>query len=277
MSSELEPTAPDGAPAEAPLLRERDGRVLILTLNRPERLNALTRELHRQLHEAVLDASRDSEIGAVVLTGAGRAFCSGGDLGDRKHSTAAPPTVEQRADELLQHSETARLLHEMPKPTLAMINGVAAGSGLALALACDLRVASRSAVLTSAYAKVALSGDLGISFWLIHLVGAAKAHELLFFSDKIDAAEAHRLGLVNRLVEDTNLREATLQVARQLANGPSVAFRYMKRNLVLARNGSLREVLESEAYGMARCGRTQDVKEAALAFREKRAAVFKGC
>ena len=277
MSSELEPTAPDGAPAEAPLLRERDGRVLILTLNRPERLNALTRELHRQLHEAVLEGSRDSGIGTVVLTGAGRAFCSGGDLGDRKHSAAAPPTVEQRADELVLHSETARLLHEMPKPTLAMINGVAAGSGLALALACDFRVASRSAVLTSAYAKVALSGDLGVSYFLTHLVGAARARELLFLSDKIDAAEAHRLGLVNRLVEDADLRDATMQIARQLANGPSVAFRYMKRNLILARNGSLREVLESEAYGMARCGRTQDVKEAALAFRDKRAPVFKGC
>jgi 2-(1,2-epoxy-1,2-dihydrophenyl)acetyl-CoA isomerase len=277
VSSELEPTAPDGAPAEVPLLRERDGRVLVLTLNRPERLNALTRELHRQLHEAVLDASHDSEIGAVVLTGAGRAFCSGGDLGDRKHSAAAPPTVEQRADELLQHSETARLLHEMPKPTLAMINGVAAGSGLSLALACDFRLASRSAVLTTAYAKVALSGDLGVSYFLTHLVGAARARELLFLSEKIDAAEAHRLGLVNRLVEDAELRESTLQFARALANGPSVAFRYMKRNLVLARNGSLREVLESEAYGMARCGRTQDVKEAALAFRDKRAPVFKGC
>jgi 2-(1,2-epoxy-1,2-dihydrophenyl)acetyl-CoA isomerase len=277
VSPELEPTAPDGAPVELPLLRERDGRVLILTLNRPERLNALTRELHRQLHEAVLDASRDSEIGAVVLTGAGRAFCSGGDLGDRKHSAAAPPTVEQRADELLQHSETARLLHEMPKPTLAMINGVAAGSGLSLALACDFRLASRSAVLTTAYAKVALSGDLGVSYFLTHLVGAARARELLFLSDKIDAAEAHRLGLVNRLAEDADLRESTLQFARALANGPSVAFRYMKRNLVLARNGSLREVLESEAYGMARCGRTQDVKEAALAFRDKRAPVFKGC
>jgi 2-(1,2-epoxy-1,2-dihydrophenyl)acetyl-CoA isomerase len=277
VSSELEPTAPDGAPAEAPLLRERDGRVLILTLNRPERLNALTRELHRQLHEAVLECSRDSEIGAVVLTGAGRAFCSGGDLGDRKHSAAAPPTVEQRADELLQHSETARLLHEMPKPTLAMINGVAAGSGLSLALACDFRLASRSAALTTAYAKVALSGDLGVSYFLTHLVGAARARELLFLSDKMDAAEAHRLGLVNRLVEDADLRDATLQIARQLANGPSVAFRYMKRNLILARNGSLREVLESEAYGMARCGRTQDVKEAALAFLDKRAPVFKGC
>jgi 2-(1,2-epoxy-1,2-dihydrophenyl)acetyl-CoA isomerase len=124
---------------------------------------------------------------------------------------------------------------------------------------------------------VALSGDLGVSYFLTHLVGAARARELLFLSDKIDAAEAHRLGLVNRLVEDANLRESTLQFARALANGPSVAFRYMKRNLIAAGNGSLREVLESEAYGMARCGRTQDVKEAALAFRDKRAPVFKGC
>jgi 2-(1,2-epoxy-1,2-dihydrophenyl)acetyl-CoA isomerase len=260
-----------------PLLRERDGGVLILTLNRPERLNAMTRELHRQLHEAVLESSRDVTIGALVLTGSGPAFCSGGDMGDRKQSADAAPTLEQRAEELMQHAETARLLHGMPKPTLAMINGVAAGSGLALALACDLRIASRSAVLTSAYAKVALSGDLGVSYFLTRLVGAAKARELLFLSEKIAAPEAHRLGLVNRLAEDDSLRDSTLQLARQLSTGPSVAFRYMKRNLICAETRALDEVLESEAYGMARCGRTQDAKEAAMAFREKRPAVFKGC
>jgi 2-(1,2-epoxy-1,2-dihydrophenyl)acetyl-CoA isomerase len=263
--------------AEAPLLRERDGRVLILTLNRPERLNALTPQLHRQLHDAVLDCSRDSEIGALVLTGAGAAFCSGGDMGDRPHSTDTRPSLEQRADDLMQHAETTRLLHGMSKPTLAMMNGAAAGAGLALALACDLRIASRNAVLTSAYAKVALSGDLGISYFLTRLVGAARARELLFLSEKIDAPEAHRLGLVNRLADDDSLRNLTLQIARQLASGPSVAFRYMKRNLICAESRSLDEVMESEAYGMARCGRTQDVKEAAMAFREKRPAVFKGC
>ena len=273
MSFEPDNVPPDSA---APLLRERDGRVLVLTLNRPQRLNALTRELHAQLREAVQAAAHDPDIGAVVLTGAGDAFCSGGDIADRKHD-ATPLTLEQKADELRRHGDTARLLHEMPKPTVAMINGAAAGAGLALALACDLRIASQTAVLTTAYAKVALSGDLGVSFFLTHLVGSAKAAELLFLSEKLDAPEAHRIGLVNRVLEAETLRESTLQLARQLAQGPAVAFRYMKRNLTCAQTSPLEAVLESEAYGMARCGRTQDVKEAAAAFKEKRAAVFKGC
>ena len=276
MSFEPDDVPPESALPAAPLLRERDGRVLILTLNRPERLNALTRELHAQLREAVQVAAHDPDIGAVVLTGAGHAFCSGGDLADRKHDTT-PLTLEQKADELRRHGETARLLHEMPKPTVAMINGVAAGAGLALALACDLRIASQTAVLTTAYAKVALSGDLGVSFFLTHLVGSARAAELLFFSEKIGAPEAYGIGLVNRVLEAATLRESTLQLARQLAQGPAVAFRYMKRNLACAQTSPLEAVLESEAYGMARCGRTQDVKEAAAAFKEKRAAVFKGC
>jgi 2-(1,2-epoxy-1,2-dihydrophenyl)acetyl-CoA isomerase len=276
MSTEVDTVAREPEIPSAPLLRELDGRVLVLTLNRPQRLNALTQELHAQLREAVEHAAHDPEVGALVLTGSGRAFCSGGDLAGRSQSRA-PLTLEQNADELRHHGETARLLHEMPKPTVAMLNGVAAGAGLALALACDLRIASHAAVLTTAYAKVALSGDLGVSYFLTHLVGAAKAAELLFLSEKIDATEAHRVGLVNRVLEATALRDSTLQLARQLAQGPAVAFRYMKRNLVCAQTGSLEAVLESEAYGMARCGRTQDVKEAAAAFKDKRAPVFKGC
>jgi 2-(1,2-epoxy-1,2-dihydrophenyl)acetyl-CoA isomerase len=272
-------TEPDNAPTappEACLLRERDGHVLVLTLNRPQRLNALTRELHGQLREALQMAALEADIRVVVLTGAGHAFCSGGDLADRKPD-AAPASLEQKADELRLHGETARLLHEMPKPTVAMINGVAAGAGLALALACDLRMASPTVVLTTAYAKIALSGDLGITFFLTHLVGSAKAAELLFLSDKIDATEAHRIGLINRVLEAGTLRGATMQLAHQLAEGPAVAFRYMKRNLVCAQSNALEATLQSEAYGMARCGRTQDVKEAAVAFRDKRAPVFKGC
>jgi len=276
MSTEADAVAPEPGTPAAPLLRERDGGVLVLTLNRPQRLNALTPELHAQLREAVEHAAHDPEVGALVLTGSGRAFCSRGDLGGRNQSQA-PLTLEQKADELRHHGETARLLHEMPKPTVAMLNGVAAGAGLALALACDLRIASHAAVLTTAYAKVALSGDLGVSYFLTHLVGTAKAAELLFLSAKLDATEAHRIGLVNRVLEATTLRDSTLELARQLAQGPAVAFRYMKRNLGCAQTGSLEAVLESEAYGMARCGRTQDVKEAAAAFKEKRAAVFKGC
>jgi len=277
MSSNDESGSATDAPADAPLTIERDGRVLILTLNRPDKLNALTPELHRLLHAAVIDAAHDSNVGAVVLTGAGRAFCSGGDMGGRKDSAAAAPTLEQRADELRHHGEAARLLHEMPKPTLAMINGAAAGAGLALALACDLRIAADQAVLTTSYVKVALSGDLGSSYFLTQLVGSARARQLMLLSEKIDAAEAHRIGLINRIAEAGMLRATTMQVARQLAQGPAVALRYIKRNLLCAETGSLSEVMDSEAFGMARCGRTQDVKEAAQAFREKRPPIFKGC
>jgi 2-(1,2-epoxy-1,2-dihydrophenyl)acetyl-CoA isomerase len=275
LNDESRPAAdtPDGAPLAA----ERNGRVLVLTLNRPDKLNALTPELHRLLHAAVVDAAQDANIGAVVITGAGRAFCSGGDMGGRRDSAGAAPTLEQRADELRSHGETAQLLHEMPKPTLAMINGVAAGAGLALALACDLRIAAAGAVLTTAYVNVALSGDLGSSYFLTRLVGSAKARQLMLLSDKIDAAEGHRIGLINLIAEPNTLRETTMQVARRLADGPAVALRYIKRNLLCAETGSLSEVMDSEAFGMARCGRTQDVKEAAQAFRDKRPPIFKGC
>jgi 2-(1,2-epoxy-1,2-dihydrophenyl)acetyl-CoA isomerase len=276
MNTDTDTVAPEAGIPEAPLLRELDRRVLVLTLNRPQRLNALTPELHAQLREAVELAAHDPDVGAVVLTGAGTAFCSGGDLGSRKQTQAAL-TIEQKADELRRHGETARLLHDMPKPTVAMLNGVAAGAGLALALACDLRIASHAAALTTAYAKVALSGDLGVSYFLTHLVGSSKATELLLLSAKLDATEAHRIGLVNRVVDAATLRDSTLELARQLAQGPAIAFRYMKRNLRCAQTGSLEDVLDTEAYGMARCGRTQDVREAAAAFMEKRAAVFKGC
>ncbi len=275
LNDESRPAA--DTPGGPPLAAERDGRVLILTLNRPDKLNALTPELHRLLHAAVIDAAHDANIGAVVLTGAGRAFCSGGDMGGRRDSTGAAPTLEQRADELRSHGETARLLHEMPKPTLAMINGVAAGAGLALALACDLRIAAGGAVLTTSYVNVALSGDLGSSYFLTQLVGSAKARQLMLLSDKIDAAEGHRIGLINLIAEPDTLRETTMQVARHLADGPAVALRYIKRNLLCAETGSLSEVMDSEAFGMARCGRTQDVKEAAQAFRDKRPPIFKGC
>ncbi len=260
----------------AVLLSQREGRVLILTLNRPEKLNALNSELHEQLHGALAAAAEDETVGAVILTGAGRAFSSGGDMGGSHNRALPPPTLEQRADALLRHGDSARLLHEMPKPTIAMINGVAAGAGLALALACDLRTMSKDAKLTTSYAKVAMSGDLGISYFLPRLVGAARARELLFLAPKISAEESLAMGLINRVETLDSLGSVTLALATELATGPAVALRYIKNNLVVAETGSLDEVLRQEAFGMARCGRTQDVKEAALAFREKRAPVFKG-
>jgi 2-(1,2-epoxy-1,2-dihydrophenyl)acetyl-CoA isomerase len=265
------------AVAEPPLLVKTDGRLRLLTLNRPESLNALTPELHHMLLNAVMEAAADPQVGAVVLTGAGRAFCSGGDV---KRSSAdaakAPQTIEERADTLRGHSRTTLQLSRMPKPTIALINGAAAGAGLTLALACDLRVMASDAVLRTAYGRIALPGDLGISYFLTHLVGSSRARELLFLDEKIDAATAERLGLVNRVVASTEFEEEGRRIALALALGPSVAFRYMKQNLAFAETATLEEVIEREAYNSARCVRTQDVKEAALAFKEKRAPNFSG-
>lgn len=262
--------------SQACLLERRIGRVLILELNRPARLNALDRELHGRLNDALSMAAADAETGAVVLTGAGRAFSAGGDLGGGKENQQTPLTQESRADILLRHGNSARLLHTMPKPTIAMINGVAAGSGLALALACDLRIAATEAKLTTAYIRVAMSGDLGVTHFLTQLVGTAKARELLFLGDKTDAGEALRIGLVNRVEPPESLFEATMEWAGRLADGPAIAMRHMKRNLLAAESGNLETVMDGEAYGMARCGRTQDAKEAAIAFREKRPPIFRG-
>ena len=204
---------------KTPLLVERDGKVLILTLNRPNRLNALNEELHRLLHDSVSLATHDNGIGAVILTGAGAAFCSGGDMGSKRADGAPAPSLEDKADSLLHHGETARLLHVMPKPTIAMVNGAAAGAGFALALACDLRIMSSEAKLTTSYVKVALSGDLGSTYFLTRLVGVAKARELFFLSDKIGADEALRLGLVNRVESAESLQATTLALAHQLACG----------------------------------------------------------
>lgn len=262
-------------PSSPCLLEKREGRVLVLQLNRPERLNALNAELHERLHRALSTAATDAEVGVVVLTGSGRAFSAGGDLGGGG-STTGPMTQESRADTLLRHGESARLLHEMPKPTIAIVNGVAAGSGLALALACDLRIADEEAMLTTAYVRVGMSGDLGITHFLTQQVGTAKARELLFLGGKIDGREALRIGLVNRVEPAAQLLAASMDWAHALANGPAIALRHMKRNLLVAESAGLAAVMDSEAYGMARCGRTQDAKEAGLAFREKRAPVFRG-
>jgi 2-(1,2-epoxy-1,2-dihydrophenyl)acetyl-CoA isomerase len=266
-----------GAGAEPPLLTRTEGRLRILTLNRPDRLNALTPELHHMLVNAVTEAAADPGVGAVALIGAGRAFCSGGDV---KRSSAdaakAPQTIEERADALRGHSQTTLQLSRMPKPTIALINGAAAGAGLTLALACDLRVMANDAMLRTAYGRIALAGDLGISYFLTHLVGPSRARELLLLDEKIDAATAERFGLVNRVVASGEFEEQGMRIALALANGPSIAFRYMKQNLAFAETATLEEVIEREAHNSARCVRTQDVKEAALAFKEKREPNFSG-
>lgn len=261
------------------LLVRDEGRLRIITLNRPERMNALTPDLHHRLQDAVVGAAKDSGVGAVVLTGAGRAFCSGGDVrksSDDAASATRRETVEERADAVMAHGRTSIALHRMGKPTIALVNGAAAGSGMALALACDMRIMATGAVMRTAYARIGLSGDLGLSYFLHRLVGPAKAAELLFLNEKLDARACEQMGLVNRVLADETFADEALAIATRLARGPTVAYRCMKQNLHTAAGASLEQTIEREAYNTARCVRTADVKEASLAFREKRDPVFRG-
>ncbi|MEJ0016233.1 MAG: enoyl-CoA hydratase [Acetobacteraceae bacterium] len=260
------------------LLYRLDRRVAWITLNRPERLNALTRDMMQALLARLSACVLDDAVGCVVITGAGSAFCAGGDVRVQARVAAegSAETPEQRADLLRASMEASRLLHEMPKPTIAMLNGVAAGAGMSLGLACDLRIAGRSARMTTAFARIGLSGDYGGTWFLTHLVGSAKARELYFLSEMLDAARLEALGLANRVVADDELESHTMELAARLANGPGVALRYMKRNLNVALHATLAEGLDSEAYGMLRSRASEDHKEASQAFVEKRAPVFKG-
>ena len=259
------------------LLAETDGGVLTLTMNRPDALNALTSAMMASLLARLRAAESDPAIGCIVLTGAGRAFSAGGDVRvQAEGGRDADLSVEQRTHALRSRMEASRLLHEMAKPTIAMLNGVAAGAGMALALACDLRVAGESARMTTAFARVGLSGDFGGTWFLTRLVGPARARELYLLSSMLDAAALDRLGLVNRLVADDALRAETMALAHALADGPRVALGLMKHNLKTAEERPLADLLDTEARNMMRAFATEDHREAARAFVEKRPAVFRG-
>jgi 2-(1,2-epoxy-1,2-dihydrophenyl)acetyl-CoA isomerase len=259
--------------------RIEDG-VAYLTMNRPERRNALSDEMFRGMASALREAETASDVRCVVLTGAGGAFCSGGDVKGMAAGTNRGPgvTLDERIHrQRLSQRETAGRIWRMPKPVIASLPGPAAGAGLSLALACDLRIAAESAVLTTAFARVGFSGDYGGTFFLSHLVGSAKARELYYLSDRIDAKQAERLGLVNRVVPDAALADETRALAQRLAAGATVAFRYMKENLNRAAEGaSVEECLDLEATHHVHTGLTEDHREAAQAFVEKRAPTFKG-
>ena len=261
----------------ADLIEQVKDGVAVLTLNRPERLNAMSRPMLDALLEALPRLAEDAAVGVVVLTGAGRGFCAGGDVKAMAEGTElGGQTMEEKAQALRSRMETSRWLHEMPKPTIAMMRGPAAGAGLSLAMACDLRIASDTVKLGTAFARVGYSGDFGGSYYLTQLVGTAKARELYFTADLLDAQQALGLGLVNRVVADARLEEETMALASRLARGPRVAYRYMKRNMNAAESASLKEMLGLEAWNHTRTGMTEDHREAARAFVEKREPQFKG-
>jgi 2-(1,2-epoxy-1,2-dihydrophenyl)acetyl-CoA isomerase len=259
------------------LLEQLEDGVLTLTMNRPDRLNALTWEMLDKLQRALLKGAADRAVGAIVLTGAGRAFCAGGDVKSMAETPQGLDNYEERVADLRRRMESARLLHEISKPTIAMVRGPAAGAGLSLALACDFRIAGEEARFTTAFAKVGLSGDFGGHYFLTQLAGTAKARELYLLSPVLDAKAAQALGLVTRLVPDAALEAETKAFAAALAKGPRVALGYMKQNLNFAAAGaSLTQVMDGEALRHTRCATTDDHREAAAAFVAKRAPVFAG-
>jgi 2-(1,2-epoxy-1,2-dihydrophenyl)acetyl-CoA isomerase len=256
------------------LLEAIEDGIAWLTLNRPDRLNAFSPEMLQDLSEALRRLGGDPGVGVIVITGAGRGFCAGGDV--KTMESRAAQGFEERVEGLRRMHQLPLLLRTIPKVVIAMVNGPAVGAGLGLALACDLRIASRSARFGTGFAGVGYSGDFGGSWSLTRLVGTAKARELYFLGDIIDSAEAASLGLVNRVVEGEALHHETSALARRIADGPRVAFGYMKRNLFAAETEPLTAVLEMEAIHQARTAMTEDHSEASRAFVEKRRPVFRG-
>jgi 2-(1,2-epoxy-1,2-dihydrophenyl)acetyl-CoA isomerase len=257
------------------ILTEVRDRVATLTLNRPDKLNAVNVPLLVEARHVLRKWSTDPDIGAIVVTGAGRGFCAGGDV-SMMAKEGDTSTLEQKIDGLREMQEISWLLYSSPKVTIASVNGFAMGAGLGIALSCDLRIASSAAKFGTAYAKVGYGGDFGTTWLLTHSVGAAKAKELFFLADPIDAAEAHRIGLVNRVVAPDALVAETASTASRIAQGPLTSYRYMKANVNLAATADFRTLLDREAETHLRCGETNDHREGVRAFLEKRAAKFSG-
>ncbi len=264
---------------------DNDG-VRTLTLDRADKLNTLTPSLMEALHAELLTCVRDPGVKAVVLTGSGRGFCAGFDLsgaGDdpdpiAQHWSEDPIwwSPDQVANRMMEDAQIPTLLHRMPKPTIASIRGPAAGSGLVLAAACDLRIASETAVFKTAFASAGRCGDPGGSYLLTSLVGPAKARELYLLDEKIPAADALAMGLVTKVVADDQLETETASLAAKFARGPGLAYAGIKRNLNAAITATLEDSMAIEGPANARASLSHDGKEAGRAFMEKRPPQFRG-
>jgi 2-(1,2-epoxy-1,2-dihydrophenyl)acetyl-CoA isomerase len=267
--------------AETALLFEKHDGIATLTLNRPAARNALTAGMFLDLERILVEIETDDEVRVVVLTGAGRGFSAGADLNQpsdaERRTTREPSFPGDEGGDILERGNRCMLrLQRLAKPVLGSINGDAVGIGCSLALATDLRISSDTARLGVVFSRIGLGPDGGASYFLSHQVGTAKALELLFLGDLIDAEEALRLGLVNRVVSSAELETATLEWASRLASGPPLAYSAAKACVYEGRNLSLEDALDLESRHQRIAGRSQDVKEGVRAFLEKRKPEFRG-
>jgi 2-(1,2-epoxy-1,2-dihydrophenyl)acetyl-CoA isomerase len=249
---------------------------MTLTLDNPGSRNAITLPMSTQLCEALREAALDPAIRVVVLTGSGGAFCAGGDVKAMAAGRDAGLSVEQRANQLRDRAESVRLLHDMAKPTVAVIPGAVAGAGLGLALACDFRVAASDAKLTTAFARVGLAGDFGVNWLLTRILGVARARELMMFAPVLGAQEALEMGLLTKVFPSQELSQKAGAMVAELAAGPTIAYGHIKQVTSLAATAAFVPTIEAEALHQACCMITEDHANAARAFAEKRPPVFNG-
>jgi len=255
-------------------------RVGIITLNRPEVRNALSDALSPALRRMIRTCGENSEVGALLITGAGNAFCAGGNvkgMGAHRDQQKLEMSYEEKVADLQERQRLLTgALASMRKPTIAALPGPAVGAGLAIAMACDIRIAAQSAFVSTGYLRVALSGDYGIAWLLSRLVGTARAREMMFTSERVDAARCEQIGLFNRVVPDDKLHTEAFALAKSIADGPKLALRYMKDNLDEALLFDFATARDHEAERLIRLTTTADHKEAVQAFIDKRKPVFRG-
>jgi enoyl-CoA hydratase/carnithine racemase len=255
-------------------------RVAVITLNRPEVRNAMSDNLTPALRTMIKTCGENPEIGALLITGAGTAFCAGGNVKGMGAHRDKKRLEMSHEDKVADLQERQRLLTgalvSVRKPTIAALPGPAVGAGLALAMACDIRIAAQSAFVSTGYLRVGLSGDYGIAWLLTRLVGTARARELMFTADKVDATRCEAIGLVNRVVPDDKLQSEAFAMARSMAEGPTLALRYMKDNLDEALFFDFVSARDSEAERLTRLTTTADHREAVQAFIDKRKPAFTG-
>lgn len=255
------------------ILLEREEGIATITFNRPERVNAVNLQMIKELIDAIGELSRDDSVKVVILTGTGRIFCPGADHTHPVFRSKNPAEVRQWVH---QFGEVSFGLRSLPQPVIASVNGAAVGAGCSFALACDIIIASENARFNQGFVNIGLLPDSGGSYFLPRLIGVAKACELIFTGDMIDAREAERIGLINKVVPADRLATTTRELALRLAKGPTVALRLAKTCLYQGLEMDLASVLEHETDAQTVCILTEDCKEGLKAFAEKRPPVFKG-